>query len=257
VKLGVTKFDSQLTDKDKSTIDSVGINALLTLNDLGISHQVVIVRQIYETLDHIDIYVEKCIETIDATDSEMFILHDKPNISGCGYGWAWRNPEEFAYWFTEVSKRLRKERDVQIGYPGLKNCWDIYEAQMSHHVFMRESIAAVEDADFVNVSLSWKCNTDWREMYNKIYYLLYLEKVYGKPMICTYFNNNNNVSKEMKGEQYVEFNKELSLHSDRMFATFSHTLSSNDNNDLWVTWQTQNGKSAIPKIFSKWMSSEL
>jgi hypothetical protein len=249
---GITKYE-ELSPGDIATMKRARLDSIFTLNELEMNTNAFIVRQVYVPLNYVPQYVESCAEVIgEVHDAQHFVIHDMPNIRERGWSWAWLTSNEFSGWWA-ASVRGVKERfpDIKIGYPRLRTGGGIGDLRGSHHVFLQGSEAAIEVADFVAVDVTWRCGEDClSELYDAVYYVAFVRHITDLPVMVTYHNNNNNVSKQQKAEQYVEFLKELH-DNDLAFAAFCHTLSSDLRSDLWSVWRTEKGESVIPKIVGK------
>jgi hypothetical protein len=252
--IGTTKYQ-QLTAADIDTYNFSKINALYTFNDTKIDVPSFVVRQVYCKLNYVKQYAEECLRIIRRSDpGSFFVIHDMPNTSEGGYGWAWQKPAPFAEWWRAVIVEIKKqEPSVTVGFPRIKRGWGIDLLQHQSHSFMRDSEYVFGVADFIGVDTMWSCGEDWTEMYNALYYIAYLQSTYKKPLVVTYHNHNNNVKKRVKGTQYIEFLRELNS-IDGIIAAFCHTLSSGDPAEIWISWRTEKVESVIPSIFRSYLT---
>jgi hypothetical protein len=250
---GITKYE-ELSPGDIATMKRARLDSIFTLNGLPMDiDNAFIVRQVYTTLNYVPQYVESCAEVIrEVRDAQHFVIHDMPNIRERGWSWAWMTADEFCGWWAASVKALKREfPDIKIGYPRLRTGGGIGDLRGSHHVFLQRSSVALEVADFVAVDVVWRCGEDsLSELYDAVYYVAYVQYTTGLPVMVTYHNNNNNVSKQQKAEQYVAFLSELN-DNHLAFAAFCHTLSSDLRSDLWSVWRTEKGESVIPKVIGK------
>ena len=243
--VGATKYETMSSD-DVRTMRNANANAVYTLNDTYIPEEFKAVRQLYVNLDHVEQYTESALKVIRESNSLYYVLHDLPNIKEYGFGWAWKTAYWFSGWWERCAEAIKKEEpDILLGYPRLRRGYDIDIIQGCNHVFLEESRAAVEASDFISVDVSWTCGNEWTEMYDAIYYIVYIQSMYQRPIVVTYCNKNNNVKKEMKGEQYVKFLGELN-NMDGIIGAFCHTLSSPVMHNKWVAWRTDKIESVIP-----------
>jgi len=243
--VGATKYEA-MSSLDVRTMRKANTDSVYTLNDTYVPDEFMSVRQIYVSLDYVEPYAERALEVIRSTHDQYYVLHDLPNIKERGYGWAWQTAYWFSGWWQAVARKIREsEPDIMLGYPRLRRGYDIDLIQGCNHTFLEGSIAAINESDFITINTSWTCGNEWTEMYNALYYIVYVQYMYQRPIIVTYCNKNNNVKKEMKGDQYVEFLNKLN-DMDGIIGAFCHTLSSPMRFNKWIAWRTDKIESVIP-----------
>jgi len=250
--IGVAKILGDITDDDIDTMKHARATSLYTSIQTE-SHTKDTVYVIYENLEDINVYMDKLYKKLAplyASGYRYFELHNKPNSSGCGYGWAWSNGKQFSRWFIEVSKRLKAVfPDIKVGYPKLSYGPDIGISQLAHDKFIIESSEAVECSDFVSILVHWKSREFDTEIFDAVHYLAYVRHLFGKDIVGIYYNNNNNVQKTMKGYQYLMF-LNYARRVDGVIGLFGHALSSPSKADMWITWRSNGSESSIPSIIA-------
>jgi len=250
--VGITKLFGELDQRDMETMQNARADALYATID----HPPMIkdtIYLIYEWLkkkdEFLDVLYEK-IEPIYNLGYRYFELHHKPNVSGGGYTWAWQNGKQFARWFCVISEELRNTfPEIKVGYPSLSYGPDIGGIQVGCDKFLFESREAIDASDFISVLVHWKSRGLDTEIFDAIHYLAYVRYMFDKDVVAVYYNNNNNVQKAVKGQQYLMF-LDYTKNIDGVIGAFGHTLSSPSKNDMWITWRSRNSESSIPEIIA-------
>jgi hypothetical protein len=253
--IGITKTGS-FTKQDTETYTDALLDSVYAFNTLQAPPGSAVIQQIHCKLDYVKPYTARCLDIIRDSTAETFVVHDMPNTSEGGFGWAWQQPAPFAAWWAAVADEIRMHApNVLLGFPRMKQGYDIDLLQRSDYDFTKECAYAFHKADFLTVDAVWACGDDWTEMYNALYRVAYISHVYEKPLVITYHNRNNNIKKRVKGAQYVEFVEGLQK-IDGIIGAFCHTLSSDDPAELWVSWRTDKKESIIPSMFRDYLRTK-
>lgn len=136
-------------------------------------------------------------------------LHNEPNLTVEGLGSAWHDGASFGHWWLEL---LHKYRQALPGrrfiYPGLSPGAAVSHLKQDHIQFIEASRAAVQAADGLGVHLYW----------SNVYPISltlgvlddYISRFRFKPIWVTEASNNKGgTATHVKGQQYLDFWKEL------------------------------------------------
>ncbi len=255
--VGVTKLKNALSPGDIVTIDRSKVTAINTLATIPRRVGMFYLLQVTAPLNYPDPYVQACVPQI--TDPHgWYEVHCYPNVDTNGWGWAWENGAMFsAWWATVITKLKNLFPHALFGYPKLQPGMEIGSVRGNSNVFLEQSQQALDVSDFISEHVEWRGNTkNDLGIYIATWRMSFLAQTYGKPILVRFSNSNNSISKRTKGLQYCKF-YQLMRCNPLVVAAFSHTLSSSDPADLWITWRSAKRESPIPDIVSKESKSSL
>lgn len=252
IKIGVTKFDTFNEFGDLETLDTARIQALHILARMPFPKGYFVTAQVAPMLAEYQVYVGRCLQEIEPAyklGCRHFDIHYYQNTQAGGAGWAWYNGIQFSKWWIKVIEMLRTHYpDCKFGYPKLEIGNDIPKYRYGSELFEQQSCSAIEIADYIAMLVYFRSGrNDWGDLYNAIYHVRSMVLLYNKPVQVTFMNKNNNVPKTIKGEQYLEFYRQMHL-TPNVTAAYCHTLSSSYELDTWATWRSAAHPSTIPEI---------
>ena len=254
MKIGATKLD-QFTAEDYDTIKTARLDALNVLAMLPFPQGYFILGQVRPLLDKYKQYVADCVaEIAPAYDAgcRHFEIHYWPNSMRGGLTWTHSSGKDFAQWWIQVVRDLRREfPNALFGFPKLEEGDTVGSYRANSDIFRREAFAAIEESDFISLAVSWKGRrgnledlmaAQWNVRSNVL--------LYRKPVYVTAIITNNNIGKEKKAYQFLTFAKEMAL-TPMVEATFYHTLSSAYPEDIWCVMRSDSKESILAQILGE------
>jgi hypothetical protein len=160
-----------------------------------------------------------------------FEVHNEPNLKVEGWLSAWSDGQAFATWWLNVVRALEEDMpEAKWGYPGLSPGHNIEGVRYDPMRFYEESWQARKEADFICSHCYFTNHDAMSSMDGGNWYKRYDTK--GKPLMITEFSNPGDEPKAIKGQQYLEYYKQLEgVHSAYSFVV---SASSSFDNETWV-----------------------
>lgn len=175
---------------------------------------------------------------------QHFIIHDAPNTSAFGYGVGWTTGLEFAQWWEEVRERFREILPgAYWGMPACEPGPGFGRKKGDSEEFLETCMEALpQPVDFYTLKWHWKDRDEMRVGLWRID--SFTRRWPTTPILIEFCNPNSTVSKEDKGNEYLEFYRELRSR-EGILAACAFCVSSADIAHKYVTWRGEN--SSVPR----------
>jgi hypothetical protein len=175
-----------------------------------------------------------------------FEVHNEPNVNSEGLGANWQNGAAFAEFFGVVCASLRaRYKDIRLGFPGLSPGPAGPDGRYPEDKFLQEAAAAVQNADFFGLHAYWGADgSDYQVAVSRVRTLC--QRYPNKIVLVTEFSNNDpNLDKAAKGNQYRQFYQAVQTLPANLGAVFAFCLASTSSfaSETWV--ETNGATSAI------------
>ncbi len=181
-----------------------------------------------------------------------FEVHNEPNLhkpdSPEGMWVMWRNGKEFGDYFLESVRLLKNLMPgAQFGFPGLSPGGDEPNLRADSETFLAQAEAATREADFICMHTYW--GPDGSTYLDSIAEVrAYCDRFPNKLIFVTEFSNpSENVNKDIKGREYVQFYTEARELPPNLGALFAFTLSAAEGFEH-ETWK---GSSIVSRVGSR------
>lgn len=171
-----------------------------------------------------------------------FEVHNEPNIHTAsapeGMWIMWRNGKEFGDFYLESVAILKDLLPgAHFGFPGLSPGGDVPNVRADSEIFLAQAETAIRQADFVCTHAYWgKDGSTYLDAIAQIQ--TFCDRYPDKLIFVTEFSNNSeNVGKDIKGREYVQFYTEAEKLQSNLGGLFAFVLSSTSDEFAHETWK--------------------
>lgn len=170
-----------------------------------------------------------------------FEVHNEPNInvpeSPEGMWINWNNGREFGDWYLEAVDLLKDLMPgAQFGFPGLSPGASVPNIRADSDVFLTQAERATKQADFICMHTYWgKDGSTFMDAINQV--KTFCDRYPDKLVLVTEFSNNaENVGKDVKGREYVQFYSEAAKLPRNLGGLFAFVLSASAGfeHETWI-----------------------
>jgi hypothetical protein len=155
-------------------------------------------------------------------------IHNEPNLTAEGLGFAWASAAGFAVWYERVRSRIKSEfPQALVGFPGLSPQPNVSE-------WLASCAVVIGKSDWVGAHAYWQTAEQMTQAEHGAYWQRYTQ--FGKPIYLTEFANVaplSSASKHEKGLQYVRYYDQL---REPVVAAFSFVSSAPGGDFPEQTW---------------------
>jgi len=176
-------------------------------------------------------------------------LHNEPNLVQEGLGYSWSDGRQFSNWLLPVISSYRTTLpEMKLVFPGLSPGGDVAGIRYDSTRFVQEAAEAIAACDVLGVHVYWQKDV-WPMSVALGQLDAYRQLYPNKPIIVTEASNNRATTDQAgKGQEYIDFWRELKKRADVLGVTYFVASASNA---AWG-WQTGTGEvwlgTSIPQI---------
>lgn len=166
----------------------------------------------------------------------------EPNLYSEGWGTSWSSGTDFTIWFLEVYNRLHGLfPNIKLGFPGLSMGEQVEGLRQDGWVFLEETEAAAQAADWIGVNAYWSSREEMSLPQKGRMIDLFRQRYPTHELLVSEFANvNPQTSLATKGEEYATFYQQLRGQAG-VKAAFANILSSARGFDQQA-WRSEDGK---------------